>query len=737
MANAPATWPARRPHVRVRPLVLDLSDVHRGTFVRRATFANEIGTFDPARSRKVFVRAGALVFSVMLAIGGAQAPAASAAVATSVSTAVRADAAGQRLVPAGSESWLVLPGELVVPPGLERIVVPVGFRDVAWMLATVGEPLPPVPRFVPGDADVWHAGRRLPARLDFIGVVRPQGEDANPMYRWAGRPGRWQAVKMDGSTPREEVEPLGWFLTIELSGVADGDEVLLGTHPAQVRRLAAITDAPDQVINEGRAILEDAARRVTSSPTTFEPSLAALRAMDDWPTERWRTRPLLEAIRVGTDSSNPRQLAAPRPAVPGEVRRLPEDPAPLSVSALWGPGRAGEAPEQVADLLAVQTERSWALAIGRLAGVSRSRAEAVAHRLLVLARLGDPELPGAFVPAFPGAAGPAGTIGAGTADLLAALLLDRARPDDLTRAADLWLAEHLRPVVILTDPAGGLQPMASVLNPRPVPVTAENGVGGLIEIPAATILTLPMAVDRPRPDPDDGPASSRPRPGGPMAITNVDGVLFALPVVVDPVRVVPPGHAMTLIPEWTLPDLQAGAMTTPGQSAFLLRRDADPRGPALQGWRLTIECADLASPAGSSTPGADGAHQAQPDRPATDAPGMPALSDRVTVYVGSGPGREWISVDSTGRVWASRPALVPPAALPVVEPGVLLDAGTRGWSVDLPIPESVIPASGVLRLGILREHTWRRESFPGGVMPWVSEPGSVMFNLNGWDASPR
>ncbi len=554
------------------------------------------------------------------------------------------------------------------------------------------------------------------------------------MYRWVGRPGRWQPTGVEGGTAATGEEPLGWFLTIDLAGVADSDEVTLGTHPARVRRLAAITGAPDQVMIEGRTILEDAARRVTAHLALFEPSLAALQALHDWPTERWRTRPLLEAMRSRADSSGDRSVPVPRPAAPGEVRRLPDAPAPAPASMATGFVPAGSALEQVPDLLAAQTEQTWAMALGRLAGVSKPRAEAVAHRLLALARLGDPEVPGAFIPVFPGATGPAGTIGAGTGDLLVTLLLERARPDDLTRAADLWLTENLRPVVILTDPAGGEQPKAGVLNTRPVPVTAEDGVGGLIEIPPATMVTLPLAVDRPRTDPA-GVTTPRARSAGPMAITNVDGVLFALPVAIDPVRVVPPGHGVTLIPEWTLPDLQAGVLTPPGLSAVLLRRDADPWGPPLQGWRVTIECAALvmADPSpGSSTDGAP-----PPTSTANGGTGLTMISDRVTVYFGSGSGREWISVDRTGRVWASRPSLVPTSALPVVEPGVLLDAGTPGWSVDLPIPEAVIPASGELRLGILREHTYRRESFPGGVMPWVNEPGTVKFNLIGWDAPTR
>lgn len=554
------------------------------------------------------------------------------------------------------------------------------------------------------------------------------------MYRWVGRPGRWRPTGVEGESAATGAEPLGWFLTIDLAGVADGDEVTLGTHPARVRRLAAISGTPDQVMAEGQTILEDAARRVTAHLAPFEPSLAALQALHDWPTERWRTRPLLEAMRSRADSSGDRPVPVPRPAVPGEVRRLPDAAVPAPASPAVGFVPAGSALEQVADLLAAQTEQTWAMALGRLASVSRHRAEAVAHRLLALARLGDPEVPGAFIPVFPGASGPAGTIGAGTGDLLAALLLERARPDDLTRAADLWLAENLRPVVILTDPAGGEQPKAGVLNTRPVPVTAEDGVGGLIEIPPLTMVTLPMAVDRPRTD-TAGVTTIRAGAGGPMAITNVDGVLFALAVAVDPVRVVPPGHGVTLIPEWTLPDLQAGVLTSPGLSAILLRRDADPWGPPLQGWRLTIECAAMLTtepPPGSTTDVVP-----PPVGRANGGAGSPLISDRVTVYFGSGPGREWISVDREGRVWASRPALVPSSALPVVEPGVLFDAGTPGWSVDLPIPETLIPASGELRLGILREHTYRRESFPGGGMPWVNEPGTVKYNLIGWDAPAR
>jgi hypothetical protein len=554
------------------------------------------------------------------------------------------------------------------------------------------------------------------------------------MYRWVGRPGRWQSTGVEVVTAAPGAEPLGWFLTIDLAGVADSDEVMLGTHPARVRRLAAITGAPDQMMIEGRTILEDAARRVTAHLASFDPSLAALQALHDWPTERWRSRPLLEAMRSRADTSGDGPVPVQRPAAPGEVRRLPDalEPAPASTATWFVP--AGPALEQIPDLLAAQTEQTWAMALGRLAGVSKPRAEAVAHRLLALARIGDPEVPGAFIPVFPGATGPAGTIGAGTADLLATLLLERARPDDLTRAADLWLAENLRPVVILTDPAGGEQPKAGVLNTRPVPVTAEDGTGGLIEIPPATMVTLPMAVDRPRTDPS-GVSTPRASAGGPMAITNVDGELFALAVAFDPVRVIPPGHGVTLIPEWTLPDLQAGVLTAPGLSAVLLRRDADPWGPPLQGWRVTIECAAMV--AADPPPGTlkDGAPP--PVGPAIGGTGSPLVSDRVTVYFGSGPGREWISVDREGRVWASRPALVPSSALPVVEPGVLFDAGTPGWSVDLPIPEAVIPASGELRLGILREHTYRRESFPGGVMPWVNEPGTVKFNLIGWDAPAR
>lgn len=393
-----------------------------------------------------------------------------------------------------------------------------------------------------------------------------------------------------------------------------------------------------------------------------------------------------QAMHSGAERTDPRLL----------WRRL----LILGLLASPDPAESGAFTDPIVRAFADQVTARWRCALARLASLDPALADAVKQRLALTCRMGE----GLAIPAWP--------VDPSRLDALLESLLAPALSDNRRVAlARAWLDDQPTALWWIVDDAGLLDPSGTPIGSAAAANLSANPIMAWLDEP----LRNPISVA-------PGKTASIPirgEPSGDRALTrrlhigsdfSTDLAIAALPV-----PLAPPGIAIAqLHADWTL-------------ASWLARSDAepDPSRPIIRLFRIPSRVIPAQAPA-------EGVITRETVLPASWALLIEsAAPPRADEYL-----RLWIGPRNRPR----HIARITPAGVVDDEltPGGIdlwpshAYADSRGWSVQITLPDSAIDERNRLTIGI--EHfAPRRAAWPRRMFPWQSEPARITFDLSAWN----
>ena len=385
------------------------------------------------------------------------------------------------------------------------------------------------------------------------------------------------------------------------------------------------------------------------------------------------------------------------PALRWRVALLADRLEAAGVTILTERLRAGLRASAVGPIATVAraVEARWRSALGRLSEDAPETARSLVVRLTAIVALPD----GRVVPAWRPALGADG-LDALLTNLLNADLSGQARAN----RARAWLAAQPAALAWVVDDAGLSDPAGRLALARAavVDLTGREGIAratltGGVPGPRVTVAPFGSVLV----------AASAPMDVAPGSITVERGSWRrTIPIAAGPLPVGPPGlRAGPFIAPWSLPTWFAGRSTPSSANraaAALIRRRVDGS------WEVYIECRFIG---------------------ATPPPG-----DRVRLWFGpTGRPTALLVVTAAGTV---REALDDSDDGPAPGAPVVVTTERDRWSCIVDLPESVVEAPGVVRVGFeRRDDTGRRSTWPRPLFVWDDEPGRALVSLRMWTSS--
>lgn len=406
--------------------------------------------------------------------------------------------------------------------------------------------------------------------------------------------------------------------------------------------------------------------------------------------------------------------------VPGEEFDAPEPAGPVTdLSALRAEVNTQDAFEPLTDELRALERARWQVALAKLWRADPSLSYPVREALV-----GAIETPDGVLPFWRADQGQLD-------DLLEVLL--RARSSDEQRVAQVrsWLQSFEAAVSWIIDDAGlfdavtgEFRPTIGVVNLDVVPVLAwarPGDVGGPSDL--GPLVPRKMRTLRGEIVPGHLADGAQEGPGVEVQVGQWGGYLSSIGVVIP---AAPPGFALgPFRAEWTLTswaameepadatvlwDRAAAAMLLRGRSADLGQREARRVGPEVlderERWMFYIE---------ARIP--EGGWSAD------------AATDHIDIWFGPfGSSTRAVRIFADGRIVNLQTGQPAPGF------GVNVIRLSDRWVARMPVPDDVIEADGLLRVGVARtDPCGLRSSWPRRLLPGQSEPGRVAVQTNSWD----